>query len=311
MTLRPIGIAALLLVSVGACVSGCRNPPRDAGGDASPPLGEAPAYAELAQQHNERLSDVVGFYTTATVEVTWMDEKGEPQREVGEGNLIFTRPDQVALTFRKLGEVYLWIGGGPQRSWMLWGGDVSKAFIARNENVFTGRCEEFPIPLLPAELVDLYGVFELPADAAGEVRADEARRAWVVETQARWCRRRVWFEPERLRPIRVELLDGSTGRVWASSELSAYQEMEIRGVAPGRQPHMPTKVIVRAGDFHSEGTVSLTLFNPADVAPGHTRINPVVFDFDAIRRNMRPREVIVLDAASESPALPAEPEESS
>lgn len=296
-----------------AALNGCTTSPINDGKPSPAALGAPPAYRELAEQHNTRLAEVVGFYTTANVEVTWVDEKGTRQREVGEGNLIFSRPDQVALTFRKLGEVYLWLGGGPERSWMFWGGEISRAFIARNENVLNTACEAFPIPLLPAELIDLYGVFAWPAEAVEggliTVAGDEARQAWVVTTPGRWSRRRVWLNSKDWRPIRVELFDGATGRVWAASELSEYKEMEIRGVAPGRRPFMPTRVQVRAGESQVEGVVSLTLFNPADVPAGHTQIKPTLFDFEAIRRNMRPHEVVVLDKDCERPALDEPPDD--
>lgn len=294
---------ALALATASGCRTGDRHPPSDA-----PTLGEPPSWRELVDRHNARLADVAGFYATANVEVTWTDEQGQPQREVGEGNLIFTRPDQVALTFEKLGKSYLWLGGGPERSWMLWGGDISRAYIARNENIFNPQCDEFPIPLLPAELIDLYGVFDLPAEPASAVQGDQQRSAWVVTVPGRWCHRRLWLDAASSRPVRVELFDADSGRVWAGSDLSEYRAMSIRGVAPGRHPLMPTRVEVRAGgEERLEGTVRLSLFNPADVAPGHTRINPALFDFDAISRSMRPREVIVLDAACERPAVAGGP----
>ena len=190
---------------------------------------------------------------------------------------------------------------------MFWGGDFSRAFIARNDNIFNVKCEEFPIPMLPAELIDLYGVFTFPAEAVEggliTVAGDEARQAWVVTTPGRWCRRRVWLSVQDGRPMRVELFDGATGRVWAASELSEYREMEIRGVAPGRRPFMPTRVEVRAGESQGEGVVCLKLFNPADAPQGHAQIKPALFDFDAIRNNLRPHEVVVLDKDCQRPAL--------
>lgn len=295
-----VGIALLSL-------TGCKSPDVKDGPQPPAGLGEPPAYRELAERHNARLTDVAGYYATATVEVTWTDEDGQPQREIGEGNLIFSRPDQVALTFEKLGKSYLWIGGGPERSWMLWGGEISRAFIVRNENIFNAQCEEFPIPMLPAELIDLYGVFDLPLEPDGEVKADEARSAWIVTAPGRWSHRRLWLDATSMHSVRVELFDSATGRIWASSTLSDYKEMTIRGVAPGRYPLMPTRVRVQAGEGPEQGTVQLTLFSPADVAPGHTRINPALFDFEAIRRSMRPRELIVLDVACDRPAIEPEP----
>ncbi len=314
MTRQQITSLAGLVVMQLATLAGCKTSGTADDGVKPQPLGTPPTYRELAERHNARIADIVGFYTRANVEVSWVDEQGKEQNEVGEGNLIFVRPDQVALTFEKVGKVYLWIGGGPERSWMLWGGDESRAYIARNENILNVQCEEFPIALLPAELIDLYGVFELPPEppegAVVNVSGDEQRQAWVVTAPARWCARRVWLEVEGGRPQRVELFDPVTGRIWAASELGEYKEMEVRGVAPGRQPFVPTRVEVRSGPSKSDGVVRLTLFNPADAPAGRTEIKAALFDFEAIRRNMRPHEIVVLDAQCARPALPTPPDES-
>ncbi len=302
-------IAAAAALGVACLAGGCKSPGGAQGGPGAEPLGTPPNYRELAQRQNARVGDIRGYYTRGSVEVSWIDEHGQRQSEVGEGNLIFMRPDQVALTFEKVGKTYLWIGGGPDRSWMLWGGDISRAYIARNRNAFSACCEAFPVSLLPAELIDLYGVFELPLDVpegvSPAVEGDEQRRAWVVTAPARWCSRRVWLAADDGRPMRVELFDAATGRLWAASELTEYREMEVRGVAPGRQPFVPTRVEVRSGELAEEEFVRLTLRDPADVPAGHTEIKPALFDFDAIRRSMRPDEVIVLDANCPEPALPA------
>lgn len=303
--------AATTALWVACLAGGCKSPNGAQAGPRTEPLGTPPTYRELAQRQNARVADIKGFYTRGSVEVSWTDEQGQRQNEVGEGNLIFMRPDQVALTFEKVGKTYLWIGGGPERSWMLWGGDISRAFIARNSNAFSTCCEAFPVSLLPAELIDLYGVFELPLDLSegvvAAVEGDEQRRAWVVTAPARWCSRRAWIAADDGRPLRVELFDAATGRLWAASELTEYREMEVRGVAPGRQPFVPTRVEVRSGSLAEEEFVRLTLSDPADVPAGHTEIKQALFDFDAIRRNMRPDEVIVLDANCPDPALPASP----
>ena len=48
------------------------------------------------------------LYGVGTISVEWTDDKGKMKREGGEGNLIFRKPGDVAMLFRKLGKVYVW-----------------------------------------------------------------------------------------------------------------------------------------------------------------------------------------------------------
>ena len=293
---------------VASALVGCRSGPGtdepSARVDAAD-FGPAPTYVALAAEHNRRVSRVQEYYASGSVEVEWMDEEGERHREVGEGNFIFIKPDDVALTFRKLGEVYLWWGADAERLWMFWGGEASKAYVARSENVLHPACEPLPMPVHPAELLDLYAVSALPESGSLGVSFDEERAAWVIEAPARSGWRRIYFDARDGLPERVELLGADGRSVFASADLSEYAPMDVRGLGPGFEPPVPTRMIVRGpDDSDSQGRLEVSVSNPSDKPPTSDRIRPATFDFEAIRANMRPDEMIVLDARCSNPALP-------
>ena len=107
------------------------------------------------------------------------------------------------------------------------------------------------------------------------------------------------------RSLTADLIDCS-----ASEVPGCHFGVKLEGIgAKLAKPYcVPVRAEVRSGESRGEGLVRLSLQQPADVPPGHTQIKPALFDFDAIRRNMRPREVVVLDAQCDVPALSESPD---
>lgn len=307
---RPGAVWGVLAIVLAVAV-GC-PPDRETQieNEAGPPFDPAASYARIAARQNERVGRIKSFWANATVELSWLDDEGEHHSENGHGQLIFDERGRTALTFTKLGEVYLWFGCDETRFWMFEGGDARRAYLARNENAFSACSEPLPIAVHPAELVDLLGMFLLPEGGAGALaRSDppvgiEWSGEFVIVTLAsRWSNRRVFFDPDDALPKRVELIDPATGRIVATSALSMYTNMEVRELPPGLLPDVPMRVVIN--DSAGTSTMRLTMRSPRDRPPGSDPINPGVFDFNAVALSMRTRTRIILDRNCPEPAVAA------
>lgn len=292
----------LVVALVASCVS-CANKDNQLADDQLLEPPDKPTYAQLAAAQNKRIAHLHQLYGNGTISVEWTDDKGQQQREGGEGNLIFQRPGNVALTFRKLGKVYVWAGSDSDRLWIVVGGDESVAYIARIENVGKPCCEPIAMPVYPGELMALYGVIEFP-QTPSPVRFDAQANTWTVtlgESGTQWRLHFPVGDASRY-PSQVELID-STGTVLVRSDLSRYQKMEVRDLGPADEPTVPTWMTVTTmGQDDRPAQLTVKLSAPSDVPIGHREMPPGIFEFSAIRANMRPDSVTVLDRACTNPA---------
>jgi len=298
--LRP----ALVLGAIFALVmglTGCRTTHEfDEAEEINRPA-ETPAYAELASTHNERVGKIEEFWAPTRVRIRWMEE-GEEREENGEGNLIFHRPNRVALTFGKVGEIGFWAGCNDEMFWVFEGGDASRVYVARNENAFRPETEPLPIAVHPLEVLDLLGLFELPATTTRPITFDESTASWVIHSPGRWSDRRLYLDVKSLLPRRVELVaPARPDVVLASADLDAYQPLDVGSLSRDDRPLVPTEITVFQPN--EAGDVRIEVFRPRD-RTSRGPIRPEIFEFDAIANSMRPEKRVILDAAAPNPASP-------
>ncbi|MFG0331077.1 MAG: hypothetical protein ACF8PN_14395 [Phycisphaerales bacterium] len=293
-------IFCLLVVNALGCAQSPKSPTLDE-------YGSPPTYDDLVERQNTRVASIERFWTFVSLELKWIDEDGDARTEVGAGNFIFERPDRAALTFEKLGEVYFWAGSDEDRFWLFEGGESSVGYVGRNANAFSPCADPLPFTAHPSELLDLFGILELPTSEELDsdelvVGASDEWNAWVVTIPGRFSGRRVYFEPEEWLPIRVELIDPVDERVLVASDLANYTPLAMETLPRFAAPVVPTRMVVAAGGSQDGGYVRMTGREPAD-SPKARSFNPRVFSFEAVRRNMRPKRLVILDAACPDPAL--------
>lgn len=335
----PVLYSSFLLAGVLTAPLSCKSPITD---ESALDNGQfildedLPAYVRVAQVQNDRVSRIAAFWSSAAFTMQWRDDEGATRTEDGEGYLMFIPPSRTGLVFKKLSETYLWLGSDDQRFWLFAGGDDSVGYVGRNQNVFDALAEPLPMTIHPVELIDLLGMFPFPdaespvgrqlrverpaslilhTGAGRRVRTPRVR-GWLLTVPGPYGDRRVYLDPQTLRPIRVELIDRGSGRVAAWSELSEYKEMYGDSLPPDGFPLVPTRLVFHQGEpfqrdldeapnvlRQGDPIAIVTLRQPRD-SPASGAWNESMFSFDAVRRRMRPRELVVLDARCKDPALP-------
>lgn len=304
------------LLSLISILTGCHNCP-----DSKPELDltNQPSYTEIAETQNERVSKIKSYWCRSSFEIKWYDENQDSHKEIGEGHLIMIKPDRIALTFSKLGEIYSWAGCNSELFWLFAGGDNPVVYVARNENAFTPDCAELPVSVHPLELLDLICLFEFPVTDIPDdidiqtapdsllnhnykVIPDIKRALWTVVIPGRWSKRKVYLDPVTLLPARIELKALFDDEILVAANLSQYATMDIQGISLGNLPKVPSWVEIN--DLRSGTNLRLALRSPSDQTAQKGSISNAMFDFNIVKRKMRPAEYIILDEHSQNPALP-------
>lgn len=292
-------------------VAGCRSIET---APSEPVASHVPSYADLSAAQNERVSRISSYWARGTFEVKWQEADGSQRTEIGDGHLVFMTPHRIALTLSKLGEEFLWAGCDEQRFWLFIGGDDSIGYVCRNENVAHPDAELLPLPVHPLDLLDLLGLFTLPEPSPGDIR--QAPVPSRYDANPKRCGLRYNWKQDEL-PLRLASFSTDTWLpdwvgIYAPSpsarrltaDLSQYVSMSIVGLNPGEYPKVPEWVEIR--DDFSRGYIRLSLRDPADRTGSGREINNRLFDFETIKRKMRPAQLVVLDARCPQPAVPME-----
>ncbi len=265
------------------------------------PPSDTLTYAEIASQQNMRVSRVEKLWSPLKSDFNWVED-GKGHHEKGEGHLILVPPNKVALTFSKIGEIGFWAGSNDDLFWVFEGaGDTTRMSVARNSNLLEECCEALPVAVHPLELIDLYGLFAFPELPNVPVTFDSQFNAWVLNLPGRWNRRRVYLDVKTLLPIQVELMSLTSGdEIIATAHLSDYDVLDRLGLEDSLRPRIPKKIRIVQQGF--DGQIEIEILRPRDRTP-RGAIRPAVFDFEAVRRSMKPDEVHILDHACLDPAV--------
>jgi len=282
--------AALALLAL--VLSGC-------GGTRSvaPRARAVPTYDEIASAHNARVARLDRIWSRAAVQLRFTDADGRSRREQGEGHLQVLQPDRLALSVGKLGEVVFWLGSDSERFWWFELGDNSAAAVARHENAMKPCVGESPVPVHPLDLLDLLGVTALPARSAVAPVLGPGGRV-VVDVPARAGARRVYFDPQTMRPARVELWLPGAEEPAVEATLTEYERVDVPSEG-GVDPRVASRVSVRVRETGAELVLFLSDLNDGS-RPG--RLESFVFDFDELVGAHRPSRVVRLDEACETSA---------
>ncbi|MEN0020268.1 MAG: hypothetical protein AAF747_05235 [Planctomycetota bacterium] len=273
-TRRPSAFAIGLAAAIGAAMlAGCENGDRRPAID--PPNGTqaqnaepVPTYSDVVETVNANADRLDQLRASVVITVRRPDpeDPDELVQDQAEGTFQLDRPSNVALSVRRLGETFFWLGSDADRYWWLdlRDKDDKYALVGRHDLATPEIAGDLGLPVHPLELLDLMGLTGLPPvdtttvgpPREGNVAWGDDRQTVVVDVPSRWGTRRVTLEGGSLLPIRVELLD-EAGAVILSSELSEHEFVRERrgGIGP--------KLASRASVMNpAENTrISIKLFN--------------------------------------------------
>ncbi len=246
---------------------------------------DLPDAATVVQAHNDRIAGLDRLWARTSVRVEGRDAEGSKFSEQGEGHLQVERPDRVAVTVGKLGEVYFALGANETQYWLV---DVSDSerrvmLLGAQEASTPEKAESLGLPVHPRDLPLLMGLLPLGA-VSGPVRDEEGRA--VLTVPSRFGSVALRFDPRSLELVGSTAFDAD-GAVVADASLGLHGPVfDAQGVATvGR---VPQRLEIRVPGF--DGFVRVQLGEP-QVRP----INATVFSPDRLRRAYRVGEVVDLD----------------
>lgn len=306
MRARGVAVAVAL---VAALAGGCRGRGPRAEPEPKPVArAAAPSYATVAAGYNARVAPLERLWTR-TVARVWSPGEGEGEERVDqlEGTLQFIRPDRALVTFSKLNEIYGILGSNAESYWWIQLGQDRVARVGSHAKATPERIARLGLPVHPLDFVDLLGITPLPegggTGGAGpgttpEVAWSADGRTLVVTVPARSAgqRRRVYIDPARYEPSRVEILS-PRGETLVYSELQKYEPVAI-GYSQG--PRVPTEVFVSLDQDRTRARLRL-----ADPESSSRRPSEGIFDLQRLLQTRNVRTVIDLDSEAENAEPPA------
>lgn len=303
--------ACALIAACLAVMPGCKRDvlqPDDpvAGADAAAVLPNV-SYTLLASIYNDNLRHLDRLWARADVEARWVEPDGDDRFEKGNGVIVFVPPRRVALTLNKLGKTYLWAGSNDRRYWLIDNLGDGQAYVGLHVSPpDIAALDPAPppggLPFKPDDVPHLLGLKPLPLEthptdsdplhaAAGEVAVVDGLYRL---TPAR-VRLRVYLEPDRLRPVRVELFD-DRGEITAVSRLTDHAAVEVPGLPEERWPVLARDAwlypVRDDGSLDANESMRLEL---GTTTTSPDRIRDRAFDLDTLLQVYEPEQVIDLD----------------
>lgn len=266
--------------------------------------GPLPSYLVVVQRFNARVEPLDRLWSRTVVRAWFNDREGKPQEEQFEGHFQYLRPDQLLLTFDKVGNTYAALGSNQEKYWWLERGTDkgAVAYVGEHSKVTPERVQELGLPVHPLSFVDLLGITPLPdADSDRQPRADsETQRtgvAWsadgaalVITAPGRLGQRRLWLDPQTYLPTRIDLL-GADGAPALSATLTNYTAVAVRVPKGTWSPMVPT--VLEAVRQNDGLRVRMDLFEPETAG---SRPKAAAFDLDNLIKIFDIQRVKSLDA---------------
>ena len=255
------------------------------------PAAELPDLGAIIAAHDARVGALDSFWARASVRVEGRDAEGSRFAEQGEGHVQVERPDKVAVTVGKLGEVYFALGSNEDRYWLI---DVSDAdrrvMVSGAQSAATPeKAGMLGLPVHPRDIPLLIGLMRMEGRDLGDPEFD-ARGRVRVGVATRWGPGALFFDARSLELVGSAAY-GKDGVLLASAELSRYADaMDALGV--GAIGRVPSKIEMRVPGF--DGFVRMELGEPRA-----RDINATVFNPERLARAYRVGERIDLDEQSE------------
>lgn len=271
-----------MLALLSAFLGGCSSTPKQ-------PVA-LPSADAIVAAHNARVEGLTSLWARTSVRVEGRDAAGSRFSEQGEGHLQVERPERVAVTVGKLGEVYFALGSNETQYWLV---DVSDAerrvmLIGAQEQATPEKAAQLGLPVHPRDLPMLLGLLPLEPSALRGPASDAGGNA-EVRVSTRWGEAALRYDPRSLELVGSAAFD-SAGVLVAEAVLSRTGDVAA-GTGLLVAGRLPTSVEVRVPGF--DGFVRMELGEPRVRS-----INATVFSPARLEKAYRVRDVLNLDATA-------------
>ena len=289
-------LLALICLSVGSSLSGCRSAGTTGHEPGAERATELPTYERLYEGAERRVGTLDRLWAVAVVGLRYTDEDGERRRDQGEGHFQMVRPSELALFVGKLGEPYLILGSNESQYWWIERLDTPVATVGVRSEAQALSMESIGVPVLPSDLLLAMDVQHWPEPGAARASGLDPSVVWsslegvdvsrtvVVELRDAERIRRVHVDAFTLDPVAVEVMSAS-GEVIAFSRLSEHAPVANR-IGSAIEPRIPMRIEVDVPA--AEARIELSL-QRAEMS--NRRPKPVVFDLDELLERFRVRVV--------------------
>jgi hypothetical protein len=226
-------------------------------------LDKAPEYAEAARQFNRSIDYLDRVQARANLLLTYYDEEGNERHEDPEGRLQIIRPNKLAVSLGKAGQVLFWFGCDPEQYWWLDLSDKSKrlAAIGRHDLFDDATAQRIGMPIKPLDLIRLLGVVKMDVTVRGATQwSDDGRQLGISSPIGDRGFQRVWVEPSTMLVHTIEIFDRQRNPVLVS-EHTGTEFVEITRDIPGLkvgQVRMPSRVEITHLETKAKVRVTLT-----------------------------------------------------
>jgi hypothetical protein len=251
--------------------------------------GPLPTYTELIERYNQTTRPLGRVWAEARVDLVWRDDKGKKKSEHGDGRFMFVSPDKVALQIEEFGRGF-WAGGDGARYWLF---DLQKqrvAYVGRFENIDKLDAQDFPLPVKPGDLLYVLGLVPIdPAIVPESPGVERVAGYYLVEPPGLGLR--MLLDPQTARPVRVDLLNAA-GESTVKCVLS--EPVELKAGKDDEDGHEP--VMHRVVEVYVLGQEARMTLKLKGLTTQGTRIKGAHFDFEILKRVMKPDQTVDLDA---------------
>jgi hypothetical protein len=221
------------------------------------------AYQEAARSYNRSVDYLDRVQARVNILLTYFDEDGKERHEDPEGRLQIVRPNKLALSLGKAGQVLFWFGCDPEQYWWLDLSEKNKriAAIGKHEKFDDSTAQRIGLPIKPLDLIRLLGVVKMDVTARGATQwSDDGKLLGITAPVADRGFQRTWVDPRDMHPVTVEIFDRQRNPVLVA-EHTGEEFVELTRDLPGvgvAQVRMPGRVEITHLQTKTKARITLT-----------------------------------------------------
>lgn len=260
-------------------------------------------YAAAARSFNRSIDYLDRIKARVNILLTYFDEEGNERHEDPEGVLQIVRPNKLAVSLGKAGQVLFWFGCDPEEYWWLDLTDKTKriAAIGRHEMFDDATAQRIGMPIKPLDLIRLLGVVKMDVTARGATQwSDSGKLLGISSPIGDRGFQRVWVDPTTMVVSSIEIFDRQRNMVLVA-EHSGTEFVEVTRDIPGLkvgQVRMPSRVEIT--HLETKAKVRVTMTGVRD-----DKISEKAFDLPTLLDKYPVDRTIDLDAKKRAAASAA------